>query len=173
MKLYQALLFLAYLLLSNYSLAQDIGILHLTPLHLELPFSWKFDGSKRPIEGKGPDGEVVLISVKRMQADEKSGATLSAKEAAKNFAQGAMGQLASKGKQTIVRPVSEFPTIEDKVAYSAGSESSGMFGGKSYFIQYILASTEVIIYLTFEGKGEASPAMQRFDAFLATQRWDE
>jgi hypothetical protein len=155
------------------SSAQDVGVLHLRPLHLELPSTWSFDGSRNPIEGKGPQGEKLLISTMRRRVSAASEPAPSAKETAQGFAQGPMGDLASKGGKVVVRPVSEFPVQDGKAGYSAGSESSSVFGGKSYFIQYLLAAPGVIIYLTFEGKGEALPAMQRFDEFFKTQRWDE
>ena len=84
-----------------------------------------------------------------------------------------MKELAAKGGMVVVRPVSQFPVAEGKAGYSAGSETSSVFGGKSYFIQYLLAAPGVIVYFTFEGKGEAQSAMQRFDSFFATQQWDE
>lgn len=152
--------------------ADDVGVLHLGPLHLELPATWTFDGSKRPIEGRGPDGEKVLISIMRKRPEAPSEPAPSAKEMAQGFANGPMSQLASNGGKVVVRPVGEFPVPEGKAGYSAGSEVSGVFGGKSYFIQYLLASPGVIIYLTFGGKGEAVPAMQKFDAIFNTQRWD-
>lgn len=174
MNITRILLLWSVLQLSQTSaLAQDIGILHLRPLHLELPATWTFDGSKQPIEGRGPDGEKVLISIMRKSPGVASEPMPTAKETAQGFAQGPMSELTAKGGKAVVRPVSEFPAQEGKAGYSAGSEKSSMFGGKSYFIQYLLAAPGVIIYLTFEGKGEALPAMQRFDAFFNTQRWDE
>jgi hypothetical protein len=174
MKFHRILLLSSVLLLSRTSaLAQDVGVLHLRPLHLELPATWTFDGSKRPIEGRGPEGEKVLISIMRKRPGAASEPMPSAQETAQGFVHGPMGELASKSGKTVVRPISEFPVQEGKAGYSAGSEISSMLGGKSYFIQYLLAAPGVIIYLTFEGKGEALPAMQRFDAFFNTQRWDE
>ncbi len=84
-----------------------------------------------------------------------------------------MTQLATNGGKTVIRPVSELPAPEGKVIYSSGSESSGLSGGKSYFLQYIMAAQGVLIYITFEGKGEAASALQRFDGIIATQKWDE
>lgn len=166
-------LFSVLLLLQVGTYAQDVGVLHLRPLHLELPPTWTFDGSKRPIEGRGPDGEKVLVSIMRKRPGAASEPVPTPKEMAQGFANGPMSELASKGGKVVVRSVGEFPVPEGKAAYSSGSEVSGMLGGKSYFIQYLLAAPGVIIYLTFEGKGEALPAMQKFDAFFNTQRWDE
>jgi hypothetical protein len=153
--------------------AQDVGLLHLRPLHLELPPTWTFDGTKRPIEGRGPDGEKVLVTIMRRKPGAASEPIPTAKETARGFTQGPMTEMASKGGKTVVRPVGELPTPEGKAGYSAGSEISSTFGGRSYFVQYLLAAPGVIIYLTFEGKGEAAPAMRRFDAFFETQKWDE
>ena len=155
------------------ALAQEVGVLHLRPLHLELPATWSFDGSKRPIEGVGPDGEKVLISILRLRPKAPSEPLPSAQDTARGFVQDRMGELATKGGKTVVRPVSEVPVPEGKAGYSVGSEASGILGGKSYFIQYLLAAPGVIIYVTLEGKGEAKPPMERFDAVLGTQKWDE
>lgn len=174
MKIHRLLLLSSMLLLSHVRvLAQDVGILHLTPLHLELPVTWTFDGSKQPIEGRGPQGEKVLISTMRKRSGAASEPLPTAKETARHFVQGPMGELASKGGKAVIRPVSEFTVSEGRAGYSTASEKSSMFGGKSYFIQYLLAAPGLVIYLTFEGNGEALPAMQRFDAFFNTQRWDE
>lgn len=149
--------------------AQSVGVLHLNPLHLELPATWIFDGSKDPIEGKGPNGEVLLISVMRRQA----GPSESALKVAEGFSGEDMADLASKRGKLVIRPVEKFPVPMGKIGYSAGSEISDTDGGKSYFIQYLLAESNVMIYFTFEGKGEALPAMRRFDALIRTQHWDE
>ncbi|QNA89819.1 hypothetical protein G4G28_17435 [Massilia sp. Dwa41.01b] len=174
MKIYRYVLLCSYLLLTlPQALAQDIGVLHLSPLHLELPATWSFDQSKQPIEGHGLNGEKLLISVMRKRAGPATEAVPSVKEIAQKFAHGQMSKLASKGGATIVRPLSEFPVPEGKAAYSVASEKSSPFGGKKYFIQYIFATPEVIIFLTFEGNGEALSAMRQSDTLLNTQRWDD
>lgn len=152
--------------------AQDTGTLHLRPLHLDFPATWTFDGSKRPIEGRGPQGEKVLISIARPRPGAASGPGPSAKDMAKGLEDVLKGLAAKTGK-VLVRPVSEFPVPEGKVGYSSATESSGFLGGKSYFIQYALAAPGVIFFITFEGDGEALAALQRFDAVFATQRWDD
>lgn len=109
----------------------------------------------------------------RKRADAASEAVPSAKEIAQKFAHGQMNQPASKGGATIVHPVSEFAVPERKAGYSVASERSSLFGGKKYFIQYIFSASGVIIFLTFEGNGEALSAMRQSDMFLNTQRWDQ
>lgn len=174
MKIYRYFLLCSCLLLSlPQAPAQGVGVLNLSPLHLELPASWTFDQSKQPIEGHGPNGEKLLISVMRKRAGAATEAVPSAKEIAQKFAQEQMSEFASKGGATIVRPVSEFAVPEGKAGYSVASEKSSLFGGKKYFIQYIFAASGVLIFLTFEGNGEALSAMRQSDTFLNTQRWDE
>jgi hypothetical protein len=153
--------------------AQDVGVLNLSPLHLTLPPTWSFDGSKRPIEGQGPDGEKVLISVLHRRADAQGKAAQPAQDLAKDFANGLMKDLAAKGGKVVIRPVVELQASPGKAVFSAASEVQGAFGRKSYFIQYVLAGSDVMFYFTFEGRGEAALAMARFDLFFDTQRWDE
>jgi len=152
--------------------AQEVGVLHLRPLHLEIPATWSFDGSKNPIEGLGPNGEKALVSIMRRKPSAASEPTPSAREITLGFSSGPMHQLAKNAGQ-VIRPVSELAAPEGKIIYSSGSEKSAVFSGKSYFVQYAIASPGVLIYITFEGKGELGPAMQQFDGFIATQRWDE
>lgn len=165
------LLFLA-LITSVSTFAQEVGTLHLRPLHLEFPSSWRFDGAKNPIQGFGAEGEKALISVMRGKPGGGPDPVPSTKELTQGFAQGPMTQLAAKGGKTVIRPVSELPAPEGKVIYSSGSESSGLLGGKTYFLQYLMAAQGVLIYITFEGKGEAASAIQKFDSIIATQKWD-
>jgi hypothetical protein len=157
------------LVLSAFATA-DVGLLHLRPLHLELPPTWRFDGSKNPIEGFGPDGEKALISVMRRKTGAGTGP--SASEVARGFANSQMAEIAVKGGKSVIRPVSPLPAPEGKTVYSAASERSGLFG-KSYFIQYLLSAKDASIFITFEGRGDATSQLPKFDAIISTQKWDE
>lgn len=159
------------LLFSSFAAAQDVGVLHLRPLHLELPAAWKFDGTKNPIEGTGPDGEELLVSIMRRRTD-ATVATQPATEAAKGFARNTMPQLSAKDGKTIIRQVTEFPAPVGKIAFSAASEKSGLFSGDRYFIQYLLACDSALFYLTVEGNGKAAPVLERFDQIVSRQQWD-
>ena len=168
-----AAVFLAlWSLLPAVASAKDAEVLHLPPLHLEFPSTWQFDDSKSPIEGAGPDGDKVLITVMRRKPD-ASADSPSMASLASGFAGGPMVEIAAKDGLKVIRAVGAFPTPDGKVGYSAASEESRALGGKTYFVQYLFASPGALIYLTFEGKGEAGPAMLRFDKFLETQRWDD
>ncbi len=149
---------------------EQIGTLHLNPMHIELPSTWSFGNSEMPIEGKGPNGEKLLITI--MKQKYKGTSTLSPEEAAAGFVNGPMVELATKNGQKVVSAVSKFPTKEGNVAFSVASESSSWLGGKKYFIQYLFSAPGAIIYFTLEGKGEAMPRMDEFNSYLATQQWD-
>jgi len=165
-------LFVALSAAVSIAIAQDVGVLHLRPLHLELPATWQFDGTKNPIEGVGPDGEKLLVTIMRRKTQEGSNPARPATELAKGFAQDTMQKLSVKDGKSIVRAVSEFSAPEGKIAFSAASEKSGFLGGDKYFVQYVLASDSALIYLTIEGKGKASPVLERFDLIIAGQKWD-
>lgn len=174
MKKHRAAFLLFFSLIASLAvLAQEAGTLHLRPLHLEFPSTWRFNGSKNPIEGSGPDGERALATIMRGKSGTASEPTLSTAELAKGFAQGPMAQLATEGDKVLVRPVTELTAPDGRIAYSAVSQRSGLLGGKSYFFQYLMAGPGTVIYITFEGKGEAAGAMQKFDGIIATQRWDD
>ncbi|MEN3112009.1 hypothetical protein ACFONG_19355 [Uliginosibacterium paludis] len=149
--------------------AQDVGVLHLTPLHLQLPPTWQFDGSKNPIEGKGANGEKMLISKVRRSKPEAPPATIYAEKMAETH----MAAYASNKGKAVIRPVSETPSLPGKKLFSAASEKTALFGGKSYFIQYILANNDYSIYITIEGNGGVSEVIDGFDSIIKTQTWDE
>lgn len=155
------------------ALAADIGVLNLGPLHLTLPPTWKFDGSKNPIEGFGPEGEEVLISIARSKPPTSASALPSTQDLAVGFSKDKMPLLAQKNGKTVLRPVTAVSTPEGKVAFSAASEKSGLFGGSLYFVQYLLASDSALIYMTIEGKGKAAPVVERFDEIINSQQWDD
>ncbi len=147
----------------------EVGALHLNPLHIELPATWVIDGSRSPIEGRGPNGEKMLITVMRLQ---DGAVSKSADEIARGFANAEMKRLGSEDGQIVIREVSPLPVSEGKAGYSMASQSSSFFGGKTYFIQYLLASSRAVIFFTIEGRGEAEPMMLEFDKYLESQRWD-
>ena len=41
------------------AVAQDVGTLHLHPLHLDFPAAWTFDGSKRPRSARSEKNNVA------------------------------------------------------------------------------------------------------------------
>ena len=90
--------------LSPIAAAQDVGVLHLRPLHLELPATWRFDGSKNPIEGFGPEGEKLLVTIMRRKPD-STGPVRPAKEIAQGFAKDKMQTLSVKDGKSLIRPV--------------------------------------------------------------------
>ena len=162
---------LVLLLFSSLASAQEVGVLHLRPLHLELPANWKFDGTKTPIEGTGPEGEKLLVSIMRRRPD-AAATTPPATEMAKGFARDRMPQLSAKDGKTVIREVTEFPAPTGKVAFSAASEKSGLLSDDRYFIQYILACDSALFYLTVEGNGKAAAVLERFDQIISRQQWD-
>ncbi|WP_152447131.1 hypothetical protein [Janthinobacterium sp. HH01] len=159
---------LASLLLSFSAQMARAQTVDAPPLHLQLPSTWTLDSARRPMEGHGPDGEKMLVTIARALPNK----TTTAREDAHAFAQSVLKDVASRNGKLVVRAVEEFPVPEGKTAYSSASESSRMFR-KYYFIQYLLASENAMFYFTFEGKGEALPALKRFDALMNEQRWDE
>lgn len=149
--------------------SQEIGVLNLTPLHLQFPATWQFHARGKLIEGKGANGEIVLVTIIRRQ----NSANKSTIELAKDFAATELNQLGRKGSLAVVRPLAPLPAPDGKIAFSIVSEASSIFGAKKYFAQYILASDSALIYLTVEGRGSATTISQEFDSIIATQSWDE
>jgi hypothetical protein len=155
------------------AIGKDVGVLHLPSLKLILPPTWTFDGSKNPIEGFGPDGEKLLISVIRLRpgaTDSKS--FISMKDEATNFAKDKLPVIATKNGLVALRQVTPFPTLDGKVAFASVSEKSSFFSGKYFFLQYLLANDVTMIFFTVEGKGDALLAAERFDQYMKTQQWE-
>ena len=82
-----------------------------------------------------------------------------------------MPRLAAKNG-VVVREVTEQALANDRVLFSAASESTRLFRGY-YFLQYFLASKRAMVYITVEGYGKASSAIDSFDKIIATQQWIE
>ncbi|NDI84363.1 hypothetical protein [Undibacterium crateris] len=148
--------------------AEEVGILHLRPLHLQLPPTWQFDGKKNPIEGYGPNGEKVLITIMRRKNESVPLFT----EIAKGFAESQMKKLGEKGNLSISRPLAQLPTPTGKIGFSVASEGTSPLGGNLYFIQYLLAGESALFYLTVEGRGDVAPIVEQFNSYIATHVWD-
>jgi hypothetical protein len=166
-----ALLLCFYCITTLAAPPEKAGTLNLSPFYLTFPATWTFDASKRPIEGHGPHGELLLITVHHHS--DTSVSPLSIQDIATDFAKNKMPTLAAKNGQEIIRPVTVFPVPEGKLGFSAASEKSRLLGGANYFVQYLVASDSALIYLTFEGKGKASTVIDHFDNLMKTQQWQE
>ncbi len=165
-----AIIFTFLFSFSVQAIAQQVGVLHLRPLHLELPATWSINGAGSPIEGVGPNGEKMLITVMRHSGNGDD--IPSAEESALMAKSEIMSPLSKKDGLKVVVPMAAFHMPEGKSGYAVASEEKGFFGGKQYFIQYALTAPGVLNYFTFEGNGDAKEAMERFNSFMATQRWD-
>src|SRR5580698_2173399 len=76
--------------------AQDVGLLHLGALRLQFPSTWSFDFSKRPVEGRGPNGERVLITTETRKDAGTPDGERAAGNAVDGFAKGPMTEIAGK-----------------------------------------------------------------------------
>ena len=153
------------LFLVNPVFGTETGTLHLTPLHIDLPNTWNFNNSSNPIEGKSTSGEVLQISILRQRDDGKP--RDKAIEVIKMGLQH-MQSIASKNGYKIIRDMRPIPVPDGKAGFSlvAQVDSTG------YFNQYALSADGVMIYITYQGRGDAIEAAERFDGYLQSQRWD-
>ncbi len=160
--------------LGSAAFAADGSALDLPPLHVVLPAGYTFDTHEQPVTGTGPNDERVTVTVTtRPAAAPSDPAQLSAEESARQFADGPMSGIASRGDRKVLRPLARFPTQDGKAAYSVVSEwSTGMFS-KSHLVQYLFASADTVVYFSFEGPGAADPVVKQLDAALQNQRWDQ
>ena len=152
--------------LSFPSHAQETGILHLIPLHLELPADWDFDGSSNPIQGRNPNGEILLITIVRQREDGTP--RDSAQSILDSVLIDFMQSFVKQKKYTVVRDLTPIPVPEGK----AGVSLIAKVNNRKFFNQYSLASEGVGFYISHEGPGEAIEAAKQFDKYLTKQTWD-
>lgn len=151
--------------------AQETFLFRAGPLSLDLPSTWQFKSDRGTIEGKGPNGELAIVSVRRMKPDAPQDIRGQHMKVVRGFARDAMPGLASKNGE-VVRPVTESELPDNRLMFSAATKTSRMFK-EGFFLQYLLASPSSMVYVTFEGIGPAQDAMKYFDEVLAKHRWTE
>ncbi len=150
---------------------QETLLLRVGTLSLDVPSSWSFSGSNQRAEGRGPDGEGVIVSYRVLKPGAPDPVVEHHWKTIRGFASDRMPELASKNGE-VLRPVTEYSLPEGRVQFSALSQGTKMFRSY-YFLQYLLGSSRLMVYITVEGYGNASEASIRFEKILATQRWDE
>jgi hypothetical protein len=151
--------------------AQETNLFRIGPLSLMFPATWQFDGSKRPIEGRGPNGGHAIVSYRGLEPDAPEYVREKHVALVRGFAETEMPRLATKNG-TVVKPVTEVPLDSRRFMFTAASQSSRLFR-EYYFVQYLLGSPTAMAYFTFEGYGSAIEASQRLDTIMATQRWGD
>lgn len=160
------------LLLSTSANAQDLLLLRMGSLHLDVPAGWTFrvDPNQR-VEGKGPDGEFVIGNYRFLKPGAPTDVVDHHWKIIRGFAADQMPGLASKNGQ-VIRPLTEASLPGNRVQYSTATQGTKMFRDY-YFLQYLLGSSRLMVYMTVEGYGSAKDAAERFEAILRSQRWDE
>ena len=153
--------------------AQDVGLLHLGALRLQFPPTWTFDFSKHPIEGRGPNGEVTLITTETRKDAGTPDGERAVKSAVDDFAKGPMAEIAGKHGMKTERLVTPFTAPPGHVAFSSVAARKSLLGVRRYFIQYIFGGSGELIYITVEGEGDASIAVQQLDLVMSTQQWTD
>lgn len=160
---------LPLLFLSPVSASATADTLQLGSLALELPPGWQFRTGQQRVEGKGPDGQILIANFRSLPAGAaQQGADMDKLVA--GFASDQMPLLASKGKQ-VVRALEKTDTGDGYVRYSAVSQSQRMLRDY-YFLQYLFGAPQSMAYVTIEGYGDAAQAAARFDSVAAWARWD-
>ena len=154
------------LIFSMPALSQSIGTLHLNPLHIDLPSNWSFNSSSNLIEGSTLEGELLQISILRQRDD--ASPLKSGEEILKQGILEHMQMMAEKDGGTVKRAMKQIPVPDGKSGYSLAAQIDNNF----YFNQYALATDGVAIYITYQGKGDAIDAANKFDKYLLSQRWD-
>ena len=151
--------------------AEEQFLFRAGPISLDLPATWEFKSERGTIEGKGPNGEVALVSIRRMRPGAPEEVRQQHMKIVRGFARDAMPNLASKNGE-VVHPVTETELPEGRVLFFAATKTSRMFR-EGFFLQYLLASQTSMVYLTFEGTGNSKDASEYFSQVVAKHRWAE
>jgi hypothetical protein len=128
MRGYLAAVVIALLVLPAWpSAGQDAGLFRLGPLALHFSSGWQFDGSKRPIEGRGPNGEVVMVSYRGLEPGAPDNVRRQHIEMTHGFAKTRMPGLA-ESKGTVIRPVTEATRDDGRFMYSSATQTTKQCG---------------------------------------------
>ena len=152
--------------------AEEALLLHVGTLEVVFPAAWKFQRSGQRAEGKGPDGESVVVSYRVLNPGAPPEVVEQHWNVIRNFAHDEMPGIAASRNGKVLRPVSEVPRQDKRVQFSSVSKNSAQ-GADQYLLQYLLGSSRLIAYFTVEGSGDPLEAAARFEKILATQRWQE
>jgi hypothetical protein len=158
-------------LVQTAAFADELLELRMATLALQVPATWRFTGTSERAEGKGPDGEYVIASYRKLKRDAPSDVIAYHWKAIRGFAKDKMPDLAVKNGEVVVA-VSEKLLPGGRVQFSAMSQGKKMLRDY-YFLQYLLGSSQSLVYITVEGYGSTLDAAARFEAILATQRWED
>ena len=167
-----ALVALLLLLTASAASAQELLLLRMGSLNLSVPSTWKFEGGpNQRVEGKGPGGEGVIANYRFLKPGAPAEVVDHHWKTIRGFASERMPGLASKNGD-VLRPLAETALPGNRVQYSTVSQGKKALQDY-YFLQYLLGSSRLMVYMTVEGYGNASEAASRFEAILGTQRWEE
>jgi hypothetical protein len=166
-----AIFALALLLPASTTWAQEQFLFRAGPISLDLPSTWQFKSDRGTIEGKGPNGEVAIVSIRRMRPEAPEEVRQQHMNTVRGFARDAMPNLAAKNGD-VIQPVTETELPDGRVMFSAQTKTSRMFR-EGFFLQYLLASPSAMVYITFEGTGNSKDAAEYFSQVVAKHRWAE
>jgi hypothetical protein len=170
--MYRTAFHLAALLLTAGGIsAEEQFLFRAGPILLDLPSTWQFKSDRGTVEGKGPNGEVAIVSIRRMRTDAPDEVRQQHMHTVRGFARDAMPNLASKSGE-VVQSVTETELLEGRVLFFGATKTSRTFR-EGFFLQYLLASPTSIVYLTFEGFGSSNEAAEYFSQVVAKHRWTE
>jgi len=153
------------------ALAVEPLVLRVGTLAMQFPDGWTFQGGKQRAEGKGPDGEAVIVTYRVLVQGAPPEAVEQHWKAVRGFAADKLPEIAAKNGE-VLRPPAEVALPGGRVQFSTVSQGKRLLRDY-YFLQYLLGSSRALVFLTVEGFGSATEASGRFDQILATQQWDE
>jgi hypothetical protein len=166
-----AVLVVTLMLAALSTAAEEQFLFRAGPISLDLPSTWQFKSDRGTIEGKGPNGEVAIVSIRRMRPEAPDEVRQQHMKTVRGFARDAMPNIASKNGE-VVHPVTETELPEGRVLFFSATRTTRMFR-EGFFLQYLLASPTSMVYLTFEGTGNSKEAVEYFTAVVAKHRWAE
>lgn len=153
------------------SWAREPWILRAGTVTFRVPDAWKIEVEGQRAEGRGPDGEGLIANYRVLKPGAPRDVVEHHVNTVRSFASEHMPGLATKNG-VVVRPVAEIVSPEGR--FQASSVSQGKQQGRDYyFLQYLLGSERLLLYVTVEGFGNALVAADRFEKILATQEWAE
>lgn len=159
-------------LIVNIAGATDSPIVRTGTLSLVFTPEWKLTAGTQRVEGRGPQGEFLIMTYLNLPPDAPAEAVERHWQVIRGFANEKMPGTAAAHQNEVRRPLTETALPDGRVQFSTVSQGKRMFRDY-YFLQYLLGSKRSMAFMTVEGYGNAEEAAQRFERILATQQWND
>ena len=141
-------------------------------LQMQLPAGWAV-----PQEVNGghtstsPSGERLEIVYLRPPQGTPSAVTLTAENTLAAFVSAKQARLEKNPDITVAQSYSLYQVKDGHITVKGAFDYLNADGKRAYTIQYLIAESGKIFMITFDGTGDVSSNLEKFDGILDSVRW--